>query len=66
MWGFAVLRTKGMTAWAEAWREYGQNNVKYMQSRLPVSAVSRLPPASEEVVMLLAAMVWAIQQEEIS
>lgn len=66
MWGFVVLRTKGMTAWAEAWREYGQSNVKHMQSRPPASDVSRLPPASEEVVMLLAAMVWAIQQEEVA
>lgn len=66
IWGFVVLRTKGMTAWAKAWREYSQGNVKHMQPRHPASAVSRLPPASEEVVMLLAAMVWAIQQEEVS
>jgi hypothetical protein len=66
MWGFAVLRTKGMTAWVMAWREYSQGNLKHMQPRHPAAAVSRLPPASEEVVMLLAAMVWAVQKEEVS
>lgn len=66
MWGFAVLRTKGMTNWAKVWREYGQSNVKHMKPRLRASSASRLPPASEEVVMLLAGMVWAIQQEEVS
>ena len=66
MWGLAVLSTKGMAAWARSWREYSEGGVKHMPSEPSVSAASshlHLPPNSEEVVRVLAGMVWAIQQE---
>ena len=66
IWGFAVLRTKGMGAWVKSWQEYGQDKAKHRSARLPEAAGSRLSPASEEVVQVLAEMVWAIHQEAVS
>jgi hypothetical protein len=65
MWGLAVLRTKGMAAWARSWREYGEAGVKNVPPATPVSAASRLSPSTEEVVRVLAAMLWALQEETV-
>jgi hypothetical protein len=63
-WGLAVLSTKGMAAWARSWREQSEGGVQHMPSEPSVSAASsHLPPNGDEVVRVLAAMVWAIQQE---
>lgn len=66
MWGFVVLRTKGMAAWARSWLEYSQGGVKHRPPEPSVSVISsHLPPNSEEVVRVLAGMVWAIQEEAV-
>jgi hypothetical protein len=66
MWGLAVLKTKGMAAWATSWRQYGEGSAKRMLSEPPVTTVSsHLPANSEEVVRVLASMVWAIEKEAV-
>jgi hypothetical protein len=65
VWGIAVLRTKGMAAWARSWREYGEGE-GHMPPRMPTSVASSLSPNTEEVVRVLAGMVWAIQEEAVS
>jgi hypothetical protein len=62
MWGFVVLSTKGMAAWARLWREYSKLKPMPSESSVP-AASSQLPPNSEELVRVLAEMLWAIQQE---
>ena len=64
MWGLAVLKTKGMAAWATSWRQYEEGGTKQVLSKPPVTTVSsHLPTNSEEVVRVLASMVWAIEKE---
>ena len=66
MWGLAVLKTKGMAAWATSWRQYGGGGTKRVLPKLPVTTVSsHLPANSEEVVRVLASMVWAIEKETV-
>lgn len=66
MWGLAVLKTKGMAAWATSWRQYGEGKTKRVPPKLPVTTVSsHLPANSEEVVRVLASMVWAIEKEAV-
>lgn len=68
MWGVVVLRTRGMAAWARSWREYGEGGTKKHKPSAPPALVapSRLPPSTEEVVRVLSAMVWAIEEEAVS
>jgi len=67
MWGLVVLRTKGMAAWARSWREHGVGGAKPARSKSSGSiAASPIPPNSEEVVRVLAAMLWGIQEEAVS
>ncbi len=61
-WGMAVLRTQGMVVWAGKWREYDQHA---QATSLAPPPGSSLPANSEEIVMLLAAMVGAIHEEEL-
>ena len=63
MWGYVVLRTKGMVAWARSWREHGEGGVKYMPHGPSISTASHLPPCSEDVVRVLTGMVLAVQKE---
>jgi hypothetical protein len=65
MWGQGVLRTRGMAAWARLWWEHGEGRSRPVPSE-PSVAPSHLPANSEEVVRLLAGMVWAIQEEALS
>lgn len=65
-WGLVVLRTKGMAAWARSWQEYCEGGVRHTPSVPSVSTASlHFPSNSEEVVRVLAGMVWAIQEEVI-
>jgi hypothetical protein len=66
MWGLAVLRTRGMAAWVKSWREYGGGEVKHRSAGSLEPAASHLLPGSEEVVRVLAEMVWAIHEEAVS
>jgi hypothetical protein len=63
LWGLAVLSTKGMAAWARSWREYGEGSAKYLPPRAIRSVASQPSANSEELVRVLAGMVWAIQEE---
>jgi hypothetical protein len=66
IWGLAVLKTKGMAVWATSWRQYDESGAKRVLSKPPVTTVSsHLPENSEEVVRVLASMVWAIEKEAV-
>jgi hypothetical protein len=66
MWGLAILKTKGMAAWTRSWRQYSDGGTQQMPSEPPVTAASsHLPANSEEVVRVLASMVWAIEKEAV-
>jgi hypothetical protein len=65
MWGLVVLKTKGMAAWARSWLEYSEGGAIPMPS-VPAAASPPLPSNREEVVRVLAGMVWAIQEEAMS
>ncbi len=63
MWGLTVLKTKGMAAWVKSWREYDGTTPSPMPSK-PVTPVALCDsPNHEEIVRVLAGMVWAIQEE---
>jgi hypothetical protein len=61
MWGLVVLRTKGMASWARSWQEYGGGGVPHRA--LSGSSLSPLSSTGEEVVRVLAGMVWALRKE---
>ncbi|MEE4262986.1 MAG: hypothetical protein V2I56_09870 [Desulfobacteraceae bacterium] len=61
LWGLVVLRTKGMAAWTKKWQEYAENAIPYTSPKQP--AASYLPSPVDEVVQVLAGMVWALQKE---
>lgn len=62
-WGFVVLRTKGMAAWARTWQKHGKGGIESRPSE-PAATSSHLPPDAAEVIRVLAAMVGAIQEEQ--
>jgi len=67
MWGLVVLKTKGMAVWTRSWREHSGGSAMHMPSVTSVPAASsRLSPNNEAVVRVLAAMVWAVQEEATS
>lgn len=66
MWGLVVLKTKGMAAWIKSWRQYSEGGAKQIPFEPPVTvASSHLPANSEEVVRVLASMVWAVEKEAV-
>ena len=66
VWGMVVLKTKGMAAWTRSWRQYGEGGIKHVPAAPSVTtAPSHLPANCEEVVRVLAAMVWAIEKEAV-
>lgn len=66
MWGLAVLKTKGMAAWTRSWRQYSESAAGQMPFEPSVTvASSHLPANSEEVVRVLASMVWAVEKEAV-
>jgi hypothetical protein len=64
IWGLVVLRTKGMALWAKSWQEHTQGAVPLRPSKGLVSGPSPLSSAGEELVQVLAGMVWAFQKED--
>jgi hypothetical protein len=58
-WGLVVLKTKGMAAWVRTWQEHGPGPVSLKPSNRPNPS----PSSGEELVQVLAGMVWAVQQE---
>ena len=63
MWGLVVLRTKGMALWAKSWQEHAEGVVPHMPSKGSALGASPLSSTAEEVVRVLAGMVWAFQKE---
>jgi hypothetical protein len=63
MWGLVVLRTKGMAAWARTWRQYGECGAGHISPLPPPRTTSHVPAKSEDLVRVLAEMVWAIHEE---
>lgn len=61
-WGLGVLMARGMAAWATTWTRCVE---AAPAAAPPPSTPARLPPprACEEVVRVLAGMVWALQKE---
>jgi hypothetical protein len=63
MWGLVVLRTKGMALWARSWQEYAGGGVPPMPLKEAASSASPLSSTGDEVVRVLAGMVWALRKE---
>ena len=63
MWGLVVLRTKGMALWARSWQEYGGDSIPHRPLKESAPSASPLSLIDEEVVRVLAGMVWALQKE---
>lgn len=63
LWGLVVLRTRGMASWARTWQEYAESGVPHMPSKKSAPSVSPLSSAGDEMVRVLAGMVWALQTE---
>lgn len=61
IWGLVILRTKGITSWARAWQEYAEDYTP----QTPCSVPSFLPLSStgDDMVRVLAGMVWAVDKE---
>jgi hypothetical protein len=60
MWGLVVLRTKGMVSWARSWQEHGEGVAAHMPSKGSAFEAPPFSSTSEEVVRVLAGMVWLI------
>jgi len=58
IWGLVVLRTKGMAAWVNSWQEYAKGDMP--SPKESVLSVSCLPSTGDEVVQVLAGIVWAL------
>jgi len=63
MWGLVVLRTKGMTSWARTCQENTGSSIAHIPSRQSAPNASPLSAAGDEVVHVLAGMVWALRKE---
>jgi hypothetical protein len=57
-WGLVVLRTKGIASWTRAWQEYAED----VPSK--ASGVSPFSSTSDDMVRVLAGMVWAVNKED--
>ena len=63
MWGLVVLRTKGLASWVRSWQEYGEDGRLPMPIKESASSASPLSSTGDEVVRVLAGMVWALRKE---
>jgi hypothetical protein len=63
IWGLVVLRTKGMASWARAWLEFAAGDIAHMPQKVSASSTSCLASAGDEVVQVLAGMIWALRKE---
>lgn len=61
IWGLVILRAKGIPSWAKAWQEYAEDYVPPKAS----DSFPRLSPSltGDDMVRLLAGMVWAVDKE---
>lgn len=63
IWGLVVLRTKGMASWARVWLEFASGGVAHMPQKESAPSSSCLASAGDEVVQVLAGMIWALGKE---
>jgi len=63
IWGLVVLRTKGMASWARVWLEFAAGGIPHMPQKEAAPSACCLAPAADEVVQVLAGMVWALRKE---
>ncbi len=63
MWGLVVLRTKGMASWARSWQEYAGGGVAHRPLKESAPSASPFSSTGDEVVRVLAGMVWALRKE---
>jgi hypothetical protein len=61
-WGLVVLKTKGMAAWARTWQEHGPGPVPLKPSPRPNPNL--FSSSGEELVQVLAGMIWSFQRED--
>lgn len=52
-----------MASWARSWQEYGGGGVPHMPWKESAPSASPLSLIGDEVVWVLAGMVWALQKE---
>jgi hypothetical protein len=55
--------TKGMALWARSWQEYIGGGVSHRPLKETASSTSPLSSTGDEVVRVLAGMVWALRKE---
>ncbi len=63
IWGLVVLRTKGMASWARLWLEFSAGGIAHMPQKEAAPSTSRLPSSGDEVVQVLAGMLWALRKD---
>jgi hypothetical protein len=63
IWGLVVLRTKGMASWARLWLEFAAGGIAHMPHKQSAPKASCFAAAGDEVVQVLAGMVWALRKE---
>lgn len=63
IWGLVVLRTKGMASWARVWLKFAAGGLAPMSQKESAPSASCLPPPADEVVQVLAGMVWTLGKE---
>jgi len=63
IWGLVVLRTKGMASWTRLWLEFAEGGIGHMPQKKSAPSACCLASAGDEVVQVLAGMVWALQKE---
>jgi hypothetical protein len=61
IWGLVVLRTKGMASWVKSWHKYAGGNIP--SPKESVKSAPCLPSPGDEVVQVLAGMVWSLHKE---
>jgi hypothetical protein len=61
IWGLVVLRTKGMASWVKSWHNYAGGNIP--SPKESVKSAPYLPSPGDEVVQVLAGMVWSLHKE---
>lgn len=64
-WGLAVLQAKGMAAWTRSWQDYGAGGLQWVQPRNSAPTERVIPQATDEIVLVIAGMVWAVQEETV-
>ncbi len=52
-----------MASWVRSWQEYGEDGVPHIPLKESAPNVSSPSLMSEEVVRVLAGMVWALRKE---